>query len=199
LIAVVTDILTRPPPPHHSDGAYTHTSMGCAASASNAPIAAAAMISTLPDAQKLIAKGMSPEDIEKEAEHWKTIAGGRNFLAFDRETWSEVCEELESAAPFPVEKIKVSELPCVFALARDFGDEEKDALLALIEGWGIDKLPAVDLANALIRIATMPVMDVAVDGVTSPYATEIGRSVFGDPTAKRNVPIPGGTPAEVDE
>jgi hypothetical protein len=144
---------------------------------------------TLPRWDKLLELGLSPADIAAEAAHWKGYAGSRNLYAWDEAMWLELAGEIEQSVPIPKEALKkaATDLPMCFVFA--FGKDETKALVKLIKSWGMKDVAAIDTANAIIRVLSMPV----VDNSDKPYATEAGKKL-GHPFEVDAPKIPGGSP-----
>lgn len=160
---------------------------------------AVAPFDTLPKWDKLLKMGLSPADIAAEAAHFKSYAGGRNLYAWDEATWFELAEDCAGSGPIPKEAIAkaATELPMLFPFA--FGADEEKALVNLVKSWGMDEVPAIDEANAILRIVGMPMQDEAPgeDG-NGPYVTKAGRKL-GIPFEVDIPRIPGGSPDPFDE
>ena len=152
---------------------------------------------TLPKWDKLMELGMLPLDIETEANNWKGYADGRNLYEWTDDTWKEMAQENGVDAD-TVSADKAKELPMMFVFG--FGDEEKTALVDIIQGWGLDRIPAIDLANAVCNVLLMPIVSASMDG-ESAYATETGKIAFGGQEAINAgfSRITGGTPLEDDD
>lgn len=167
---------------------------------------AVAPFDTLPKWNKLLKMGLSPADIAAETAHFKSYAGKRNCYAWDEATWFTLAKHSTRSVPIPNEAIAkaATELPMLFPFA--FGADEEKALVNLVKSWGMDEVPAIDAANAILRTVGMPMQDETrnvedqrpgEEGV-DPYATKAGRKL-GVPFEVDIPCIPGGTPDSDDE
>lgn len=160
---------------------------------------AVAPFDTLPKWDKLLKMGLSPADIAAEAAHFKSYAGKYSCYAWDEAMWFTLAKHSTRSVPIPNEAIAkaATELPMLFPFA--FGADEEKALVNLVKSWGMDEVPAIDAANAILRSVGMPMQDETPDedGV-GPYATKAGRKL-GIPFEVDIPRIPGGSPDSDDE
>ena len=147
---------------------------------------------TLPEWDKLLKLGLSPEDIAAEKAHWQGYAKGFNMFEWTEKQWDENADYLgeEYGKPVPREAMKkaLTELPMCFPFA--FGEEENTALVNLVKSWGMDDFAAIETAKMIRNVFEVQVACVAANVGGKPYATEAGKKL-GLPGEVHIPEIPG--------